>query len=584
MKKRANQKHSFLKQVIVLALSSCVVSVLILGVAQMLLSAAYFSRQAKDDLQFYLENTNLQFDAKIKNVEDMVISLSSNSVVERFLRGEPCDVELLKDQFNHIADLFSEGNMVGSSMPFISCIYLFNKEGQMVNTQFYPRTVEEQEKQNQLFKEINARFLAGSRQYQQLPAPDRSFLCARIYDENMNQTGSCVLSVERAAVETIFEGSDLYQEQLWRVSGAEGEILFENQQAKNNPELFAEQQALQEKASADSRYLLNEKKSGFGITASLMIDHHTVYRTSFSILLPYAVIFILVIGGAGTVVLVCAIRITRPIKWMGEDIRHFGSGKTDVRMREFDVLEFDEVSRLYNEMTGQIQTLIGRVYEEKLLATQMQLKYLQSQINPHFMFNILSMLSMRAGLNGDHEVQRLLSAFAKLVQGKIFRKGEAKIPLSEELELTRFYLLLQSERFGGQITYEIQCDEAVQQSRIPRLLVEPLVENAVSHGLEPKPDKGHVLVRAQQQNDLLCIVIQDNGIGFCPDELSEKNRMADEKHTHIGLENIRQTLQVLYGDKASMKIESEPGTGTCITMCLPLERTTDDVECNDCGR
>lgn len=583
MKKRASQKHSFLKQVIALALSSCVVSVLLLGVAQMMLSVAYFSRQAKDELQFYLENTNLQFDTKIKNVEDMVISLSSNSVVERFLMGEPCDADLLKNQFNHIADLFSEGNMVGSSIPFISCIYLFNKEGQMVSTQFYPRTVEEQEKQNQMFKELNARFLAGSRQYQQIQAPDRSFLCARIYDENMKQTGSCVLSVERAAVEAIFEGSDLYQEQLWRVSGAEGEILFENQHAKNNPELFMEQQALLEEASSNSRYLLNERKSGFGITASLMVDRHTVYRTSFSVLLPYAVIFILVIGGAGTVVLVCAIRITRPIKWMGEDIRHFGSGKTDVRMREFDVLEFDEVSRLYNEMTGQIQTLIGRVYEEKLLATQMQLKYLQSQINPHFMFNILSMLSMRAGLDGDHEVQRLLSAFAKLVQGKIFRKGEAKIPLYEELELTKFYLLLQSERFGGQITYEIQCDEAVKQSKIPRLLVEPLVENAVSHGLEPKPDKGHVLVRAQRKNDLLCIVIQDNGIGFCLDELSEKNRMADEKHTHIGLENIRQTLQVLYGDKASMKIESEPGTGTCITMCLPLERTTDDVECNDCG-
>ena len=96
-------------------------------------------------------------------------------------------------------------------------------------------------------------------------------------------------------------------------------------------------------------------------------------------------------------------------------------------MREFDTREFDEISTRFNEMTGQIKNLITEVYEKQLLATQAQVKYLQSQINPHFMFNILSMLSMKAGLQGNKELQKLLSAFSRLIQGKIFRNGEIEI-------------------------------------------------------------------------------------------------------------------------------------------------------------
>ena len=241
-------------------------------------------------------------------------------------------------------------------------------------------------------------------------------------------------------------------------------------------------------------------------------------------------------------------------------------------MREFDTREFEEISHLFNEMTEQIKELITEVYEKQLLATQAQVRYLQSQINPHFMFNILSMLSMRAALSGDKQMQKLLGAFSKLIQGKIFRKGEIQIPFSEEIELIEFYLLLQSERFSGKIVYEICCDEDVKTARIPRLMIEPLVENAVAHGLEPKQEKGYVTVVAKEQNGKLWVQVKDNGVGFDVKELEKKEQKADKKHTHIGLVNTQQMLRTVYGEEATMEIQSEIDAGTCVTICLPLEK------------
>lgn len=305
----------------------------------------------------------------------------------------------------------------------------------------------------------------------------------------------------------------------------------------------------------------------------MALPKNLIYASIRSTVQPFAVIFLIVIGITAIVVFAVSMRMTRPLKFIGEDIRKFGNGRLDAQMREFDTREFDEISTRFNEMTGQIKNLITEVYEKQLLATQAQVKYLQSQINPHFMFNILSMLSMKAGLQGNKELQKLLSAFSRLIQGKIFRNGEIEIPLFQEMELIEFYLLLQGERFAGKITYDILCSEEVKNARIPRLSVEPLVENAVSHGLEPKPGSGHIRVEAKEENGKLWIQIKDDGVGFDVEEQKNKGQaVEDEKHTHIGLTNTQQMLHTVYGEEALMKIESTPGAGTCVTMCLPLEK------------
>ena len=161
-----------------------------------------------------------------------------------------------------------------------------------------------------------------------------------------------------------------------------------------------------------------------------------------------------------------------------------GDEKQNELMKETSV---SWVGNVFNEMADRIEYLITEVYEKQLLATKSQVKYLQSQLNPHFQFNILAMLSLKAKMSGNEELYESLNAFSKLMQGKIFRDKEIKIKVKEELEIVQFYLLLQKERYQDKLMYEINLsDEQIKENFIPRLLIEPLVENAVSHGLEPQ--------------------------------------------------------------------------------------------------
>jgi len=269
-------------------------------------------------------------------------------------------------------------------------------------------------------------------------------------------------------------------------------------------------------------------------------------------------------------------RSVRPLKEMAEEIRAFGEDNLNVRMKEFSVQEFHDISFVFNEMADRIDHLITEVYEKELLATRSQVKYLQAQINPHFQFNILAMLSIKAKLAGNEDLYQSLQAFSKLMQGKIFRDKEIKIPLSSEMELVNFYLLLQKGRYQNKLSYEIHYgSEDVKECLIPRLLIEPLVENAVSHGLEPKSEAGRIQIRIFESNTFLHIVVEDNGVGFDQNDLQQPVK---EGHTSTGLSNTRRLLQILYRDNYSMTVEGKKNEGTRVEIILPVEKEVPHVE------
>ena len=253
------------------------------------------------------------------------------------------------------------------------------------------------------------------------------------------------------------------------------------------------------------------------------------------------------------------------------------------------------MGQVFNEMADRIKYLITEVYEKQLLATKSQVKYLQSQLNPHFQFNILAMLSLKAKMSGNEELYESLNAFSKLMQGKIFRDKEIKIKVKEELEIVQFYLFLQKERYQDKLMYEINLsDEQIKENLIPRLLIEPLVENAVSHGLEPQKESGMIKVSLYEENTSeesakeekinhteqikrLHIIVEDNGVGMDYEKLNEdqENEIPENGkigHTHTGLKNTQRMLQILYGEDYELDIESKKGKGTRIEIILPSER------------
>lgn len=370
------------------------------------------------------------------------------------------------------------------------------------------------------------------------------------------------MSVYPEAAAMLFQEMETYRGNSWIVTGS-GSVLAQGGAREDLGELeYVGTGYLGDITLDGERMLCSSEKCGFGIKAAVAVGFSNIYIILKPTLLVFLGAFLIVLTLASITAFGIGYRFTRPLKEMAEGIHSFGQENFDARMNDFSIQEFHDISVVFNEMAERIKYLVTQVYEKELLAARAQVKFLQSQINPHFQFNILAMLSVKAKMAGNEELYQCLSAFSKLMQGKIFRRKEMKIPLEDEIELVKFYLFLQNSRFSEKVSYEIRYgSEEVKKDLIPRLLIEPLVENAVSHGLEPKEGDGNILVDLYEQEEELHIIVEDNGVGFEAEELTAERQWEEKAeetwHTHTGLENTKRLLQILYGTKCRMDVEGK---------------------------
>jgi len=168
------------------------------------------------------------------------------------------------------------------------------------------------------------------------------------------------------------------------------------------------------------------------------------------------------------VILYISNKLVSPLSTIVLKMKQVGKGDFRTKLDTYEILELDEISVSFNEMTDKISHLIKEVYEAGLLIKEARIKYLQAQINPHFMFNVLSMIAIRLKLNKDEELYKMVQAFAGLMRGKLFRKDEIEIRINEEIEIAEFYLYLSKERFKNKVSYEINWeDEKLKTLFIP---------------------------------------------------------------------------------------------------------------------
>lgn len=243
----------------------------------------------------------------------------------------------------------------------------------------------------------------------------------------------------------------------------------------------------------------------------------------------------------------------------------------------------DEIGSLinaFNKMVVKIKTLIMDVYEAKLEQSQIKLEKkqaelnaLQSQMNPHFLFNTLESIRMKSLEKKEIETAQIIKYLARSFRRMISFKQEW-IDVSEEVGYIKDFLEIQKYRFGPELEYTLDIDPDSIHVKIPKLIIQPFVENACIHGIEGSEEVGEVFVQINVVDNKLKCIIKDNGIGINGKKLqlilsTIKNQ--DEQGNNIGIENIYKRLELYYGDKFKLKIESEEGIGTCIILIIPLE-------------
>ena len=540
---------------------------------------SFFFQKTQEDIEYVLRYTSQQYEAHMQFIEDSVIAIRHNTVLDDFFQKEEYDLEEIEPQLSYSMELFSERNMVERQLPFVTGIYLFNNGNECIYEHYYATTLAAGREQKRKYENMQQEFKSTSDQYACLSDKDELNIFFRIYDENMREKGIGIVQISQSAVAKVLETVQLYHNGGWAVLDKNDQLLA----SEGAQELVKKLQTSENswngtKDLAGTKVIGYGNLCGFGVRTVISVG----YGNIFSILKPTLFIvlvgLIVVLGIAFLVAYAISYRFTKPVTRMIQSIQAFGKPDLNARMEDSSIQEFHDMGIVFNEMADRIEYLITQVYEKEIVAARSQVKYLQSQINPHFQFNILAMLSLKAKMAGNEEVYDGLNAFSRLMQGKIFREKEIKIKVKEELEIVQFYLYLQKSRYQDKLSYEVKLeDEKIGEDLIPRLLIEPLVENAVSHGLEPKRGKGNLQVLLYER-EMLYIWVKDDGVGVCRNQTKAEENKEKTPHTHVGWENTKKMLRILYGDHYKFQVWSEPGKGTEIEIAVPIESGGNYVE------
>ena len=253
-----------------------------------------------------------------------------------------------------------------------------------------------------------------------------------------------------------------------------------------------------------------------------------------------------------------------PLKDLRETMLEIASGTQNLRAKEAGAYELREVTRQFNAMLDQIDQLMVAIRRQEEATRQYELQALSSQINPHFLYNTLDTIIWMAEFQDSQRVVQVTKSLATYFRLAL-NQGKDLISLSDEINHVRQYLFIQKQRYGDKLEYEIDEEPAFDNLVLPKLVLQPLVENALYHGIKEKEGQGHIKVSVQKKDSGLAIRIEDNGVGF---QAAGDSSQSNLKRGGVGLQNVNQRLKLHFGDNYQMKINSAPEKGTIVEIYI----------------
>ncbi|MEH7250599.1 histidine kinase [Neobacillus niacini] len=280
-----------------------------------------------------------------------------------------------------------------------------------------------------------------------------------------------------------------------------------------------------------------------------------------------------------------SLSITRPVQQLTEAASELSKGRFD---KEITVKTNDEISFLaktFDHMRSNINNLIQQIKEKaklehelqqnKLLLQESHFRSLQSQINPHFLFNTLNTLSKKAYLEGSEEISDLLVSVADLLRYNL-KQIDRSVTLRDELMIVEQYMEIQKARFIDRLQLHLEIEDSCLDVAIPALTLQPIIENAVIHAVEPSIDGGIISIRVIKKNEYVLVQIEDDGMGMSEDKITQillERQVQTEGHsTGIGFSNVVKRLRLFYERDDVITIESTLGSGTSVILKMPRQR------------
>ncbi|MCA1054935.1 sensor histidine kinase [Rossellomorea aquimaris] len=283
----------------------------------------------------------------------------------------------------------------------------------------------------------------------------------------------------------------------------------------------------------------------------------------------------ILIVGIGLFVLVLIVtplvakRITNPIHRLEKAMQKVQHGVLDVHVTESGIAEVEHLSKHFNVMTKEIKRLLKDIEQKEKDLRSYELSVLRGQINPHFLYNTLDTIVWMAEFNDSERVIMVTKALAQFFQLSL-SGGNEFTTIENELNHVKQYLIIQKERYGEKLNYTIDADQEILEVKIPKIILQPLIENAIYHGIREKSVNGHIQISAKKDESSIKLIVEDDGVGFDPQTRLEQ--VSDEQSIRlggIGIRNVDDRLKLYYGEEYGVTVDSVVGVGTRVVVVLP---------------
>lgn len=261
-------------------------------------------------------------------------------------------------------------------------------------------------------------------------------------------------------------------------------------------------------------------------------------------------------------------RLTNPIKKMLVAIQLTGSGDFSTKIPDQSQLEFRILIKKFNQMNEKIQELIKENYESTLREKEAEIMALNLQLNPHFLYNTLNIINWMAIDRDDRAISKMIVSLSTMLQYTVNNKQEI-VKLRDDLEWLRSYTHIMENRFEGVFKVEYELDQIPGDCKVPKLFLQPIVENAIIHGFEALEGGGMIRISGKVDGEMLLFEVRDNGKGMSEQHVQT---LLNPEAKGIGVKNIAQRISLIYGAQSKLAIHSEIGRGTVVAVTIPLQR------------
>ena len=393
--------------------------------------------------------------------------------------------------------------------------------------------------------------------------------------------GVLLIDIRYNSLERLFDGVNLGNGGYAYLISSDGEIIYHPKAQlidsgivkENNRESAGLKDGNYEEVFDGEKRIVSVKTvgyTGWKIVGVTPLDGMSLNNIKTKLLMVFIIAFVLFI--LSIINSYISTRITDPIKELEKAVNEIEQGNLEVEVRSAGSYEIQHLGTSIQSMARRIRKLMNDIVAEHESKRRSEFDTLQSQINPHFLYNTLDIIVWMIENEKQSEAVKVVTALARFFRISL-SKGKSIIPVKDELEHVRNYLMIQHMRYKNKFTYDIEADEDVLELASLKLMLQPLVENAIYHGMEFMDGDGEILVRAWRQEDDLYMSVSDNGLGMTQEQVERLFRASDHtssgRGSGIGVKNVNERIKLYFGTGYGLEVLSEPDEGTTVTAHLP---------------